>query len=151
MVLDSHYPHHRSIQSQHHKIWSPSPSISSILPRKSHSDHDIMKSVYDASISSNISIVPSSDTELVLHEFQWRHGGSLVILTGTFDQWQGTVYMERDHDSGYFYSTLPLDPKKKWIFKFIVDGVWRCSLDFSTETDIQGNVNNVIYPFEMTS
>lgn len=148
MVLDSHYPHHRLVQSRNCRIWSSSSSIS---PQKSHSDHDIVKSVYDASKSSNVSIASSYDPELVLYEFQWRHDGRFVILTGTFDQWQGTIHMKRDHDSGYFYSTLFLDPKRKWIFKFIVDGVWRCSLDFLTEIDIQGNVNNVIYPINITS
>ena len=28
------------------------------------------------------------------------------------------------------------------MFKFVVDGVWRCSGEFPTESDPQGNVNN---------
>lgn len=68
-----------------------------------------------------------------------------MVLTGTFDEWQQGTTMIRD-PTGCHGATIDLDPSQKWIFKFVVDGIWRCSLDFATETDALGNVNNVIYP-----
>lgn len=80
------------------------------------------------------------------HEFVWKYGGSRVILTGNFDDWSESVVMVKDHANGVFRANVTLDPTKTWYFKFVVDGVWRCSLDFCTETDASGNVNNVLYP-----
>lgn len=82
------------------------------------------------------------------YEFIWRGGASKVILTGAFDEWSQSILMARDHANGVFRSTIRLDPTKKWIFKFVVDGTWRCSDDFAIETDKFGNANNVIHPME---
>ena len=49
-------------------------------------------------------------------------------------------------EASIYRATIPLDPDETHEFKFVVDGVWRCSLDFATVTDPQGNVNNVIRP-----
>lgn len=54
--------------------------------------------------------------------------------------------MTKEPSTGYFSATVRLDPTQKWLFKFVVDGVWRCSLEFPTETDPLYNVNNVLYP-----
>lgn len=81
------------------------------------------------------------------HEFVWKYGGNRVILTGSFDNWNQSVQMTRDQsDSRIFRATVILDPEALWRFKFVVDGVWRCSLDFDTETDSAGNVNNIWPP-----
>lgn len=80
------------------------------------------------------------------HEFIWKYGGSKVILTGSFDEWSQSILMVRDHANGVFRATVNLDPTQTWYFKFVVDGVWRCSLDFCTETDATGNVNNILRP-----
>lgn len=80
------------------------------------------------------------------HEFVWKYGGSKVILTGSFDEWSQSILMVRDHANGVFRATVNLDPTQTWHFKFVVDGVWRCSLDFCTETDATGNVNNILRP-----
>ena len=84
------------------------------------------------------------------HEFVWKYGGTKVILTGNFDDWSQSILMMRDHANGIFRATVDLDSKQTWIFKFVVDGVWRCSLDFCT-IEQDGNVNNVIYPEVRTS
>lgn len=78
-------------------------------------------------------------------EFIWKHGGSNVTLTGTFDGWNKSIKMRRDQ-FGIFRVTIPLDPTVPWIFKFVVDGVWRCSMDLPTVTDQAGNVNNILPP-----
>ena len=77
-------------------------------------------------------------------EIVWKQGGSIVILTGSFDQWKGTIRMTKDTRTGMFRTTLMCDPGRQVTFKFIVDDIWRCSLDYDTEVDPQGNVNNVI-------
>lgn len=81
------------------------------------------------------------------HEFIWRYGGKQVILTGNWDNWAASGQPMRYHaDSGVFKCVLDLDPTVAWQFKFVVDGIWRCSLDFPTCCDAQGNANNVLYP-----
>jgi hypothetical protein len=81
------------------------------------------------------------------YEFVWKYGGNEVILTGNFDNWQKTIIMKMDNtDSQTFRVTLMLEPTQTWYYKFVVDGIWRCSLEFPTETDNAGNVNNVVYP-----
>ncbi len=77
-------------------------------------------------------------------EFTWKHGGNNVILTGSFDNWQQSIPMARDNHNDMWRKTVLLDPSGIHQFKFIVDGVWRCSLDWETATDESGNVNNVI-------
>ena len=80
-------------------------------------------------------------------EFHWSSGGENVVVTGTFDNWQQTVKLARMPGSGNFYSaTAPLDRSQKWLFKFVVDGMWRCSPHYPIEIDEQGNENNVYYP-----
>lgn len=95
----------------------------------------------DSNTNSNIKAVKTP------HEFVWKYGGSRVILTGSFDNWNQSIQMTRDQsDSRLFRATVFLDPEALWRFKFVVDGVWRCSLDFETETDTAGNVNNIWPP-----
>jgi hypothetical protein len=35
-----------------------------------------------------------------------------------------------------FIAVVPLDPSKKYHFKFVVDGVWRCSGEVGTSLEI---------------
>ena len=87
----------------------------------------------------------SKITSSTPHDFVWKNGGGKVCLTGSFDNWSQSILMARDQN-GVFRATVNLNPKQKWVFKFVVDNVWRCSLDFASEIDENGNVNNVIYP-----
>jgi hypothetical protein len=91
----------------------------------------------------------TTKTRTTPHEFVWKYGGGKVILTGDFDDWSQSILMVRDHANGIFRATVNLDPAETWIFKFVVDGVWRCSLDFCT-VERDGIVNNVIYPEHST-
>lgn len=76
-------------------------------------------------------------------KFHWPHGGKHVILTGTFDDWKETVSMVKEARTvDEFTATVNLDPSKKTLFKFVVDGVWRCTGEHATEQDTYGNVNN---------
>lgn len=90
---------------------------------------------------------PVDSDGLVVHEFIWKYGGKEVILAGSFTNWSPSIPMvPSDQGREYWRALVQLDPKKPWEFKFIVDGVWRCSLDHPTTTDPSGNTNNIIYP-----
>lgn len=90
---------------------------------------------------------PFDSDGLIVHEFIWKYGGKEVILAGSFTNWSPTIQMvPSDQCREYWRALVQLDPKKAWEFKFIVDGVWRCSLDHPTITDPNGNTNNIIYP-----
>jgi hypothetical protein len=91
------------------------------------------------------------DVKMQVFEFVWPHGGDQVILTGNFDDWKATHYMTKNLDSGIWETHITLDRTRKIIFKFVVDGIWRCSLDFPTEEDDHHNVNNVIFPEDVAA
>ncbi|KAJ7095089.1 hypothetical protein B0H15DRAFT_91323 [Mycena belliarum] len=79
-----------------------------------------------------------------LHEvhFTWPSAHpSVVVVTGTFDEWTASVHLVKS-ESGFHGSTLiPWD--SKILFKYIVDSNWVCESTSPTETDASGNVNNV--------
>jgi hypothetical protein len=79
-------------------------------------------------------------------EFTWTHGGhSSVIVTGSFDNWSSSIKLAKDQANDMWRKTVLLEGNQQYQFKYIVDGVWRCSMDWDTITDAQGNVNNVIF------
>ncbi|KAJ7499228.1 hypothetical protein FB451DRAFT_1428486, partial [Mycena latifolia] len=62
-------------------------------------------------------------------------------LTGTFDEWTGSVHLVKN-ETGFHGSTrIPWDTKI--LFKYIIDTNWVCEATSPTETDASGNVNNV--------
>lgn len=78
-------------------------------------------------------------------EFTWKHGGcNSVIVTGSFDNWSSSIHLAKDQANDMWRKTVLLDLTKPHQFKFVVDGVWRCSMDWETITDAQGNVNNIV-------
>ena len=79
-------------------------------------------------------------------DITWNGHGDSVVLTGSFDNWTASVLMIRDDLDGLFKATIIHDPSVKLNFKFIVDGEWCCSDGYPTETDEDGNINNVIHP-----
>lgn len=83
--------------------------------------------------------------ECMRHDFIWKYGGTKITLTGSFDNWTKSMPMQWDEKLEVFRASVYLNPYTTWTFKFVVDGVWRCSLDFPTATDEDGNVNNVFY------
>ncbi|KAF9199167.1 hypothetical protein BGZ49_010756 [Haplosporangium sp. Z 27] len=78
-------------------------------------------------------------------KFQWRHGGSVVMVTGTFDNWEKSIILSRSADNqDNFEVSINVPRSQIVLFKFIVDGVWMCSDSYVTEYDEQGNLNNVL-------
>ena len=79
----------------------------------------------------------------------WRGGASQVELRGTFTEpyWQETLKLEKEIDS----DTWKLDLSNfglaagTYLFKFVVDGVWRVSQEYLSCFDKDGNENNNIF------
>lgn len=83
----------------------------------------------------------------IVHEFIWKYGGKEVLLAGAFTDWKPTIHMvPSDANREYWRALVELDPSQPWEFKFVVDGIWRCSLDLPTISDPSNNTNNIIHP-----
>ena len=76
-------------------------------------------------------------------KFEWREGGEEVLITGSFCEWNEKFNMNKNDSNGFFELKILL-PKGKYEFKFVVDGVWRCSNNYPQINDNRGNVNNYI-------
>lgn len=87
----------------------------------------------------------SADSGYTAHKFEWKHGGSTVKVTGTFDNWEKTITMERSaQNKDHFEATVTIDRSRKVLFKYVVDGDWKCAEECDTELDQPGNMNNVL-------
>lgn len=88
-----------------------------------------------------------TDRPVQVHEFIWKYGGRQVRLAGSFTAWAPSIEMVPTGPAlDYWRALVELDPTQAWQFKFVVDGIWRCSLDLPTCTDSAGNTNNIIHP-----
>ncbi|KAH7888055.1 hypothetical protein F5I97DRAFT_943890 [Phlebopus sp. FC_14] len=70
-------------------------------------------------------------------------GPTDVIVTGTFDQWSSSIHLAKG-DAG-FSGIVKIPWDEKIVYKYIVDGYWRCRDDRPSENDGNGNVNNVMH------
>ena len=77
-----------------------------------------------------------------LTKFYWNEGGNEVFITGSFCEWNERLKMHRNKDN--IFEVELLLPKGKYEFKFIVDGIWRCSSNYNQIKDNRGNNNNFI-------
>ena len=94
----------------------------------------------------------ASGNNILVHEFIWKYGGKQVFLAGSFNDWKADIEMiPMASASDYLHAMVALDPTVAWQFKFVVDGVWRCSLELPTVVDSHGNTNNVIIPESKTN
>lgn len=89
------------------------------------------------------------------YTFTWPAGPNEVILTGTFDDWKGSLPLVKT-SSGSFEITTPLpEPKEeddgKIYFKFIVDGDWTVSDNYDKESDGCGFQNNYVDASKITA
>ncbi|KAK0782609.1 hypothetical protein LTR91_003694 [Friedmanniomyces endolithicus] len=84
------------------------------------------------------------------HTFRWQHTAQQVFVTGTFDNWSKTEKL--NWNGSGFEKTVSLPEKQdKILYKFFVDGDWKHDQSAKTETDHQGNVNNVLDPSDIQS
>lgn len=72
---------------------------------------------------------------------QWSHGGRMVYVTGTFNNWAERIPMRQSRNDFTVCLNLPVGTFQ---YKFIVDNEWRFSPTQPLVQDAQGNVNNCI-------
>ena len=77
------------------------------------------------------------------YEFFWNEGGVKVSVTGTFGNWSEYFSMTKDPKDQIFKCTVNLT-KKKHLYKFIVDNVWKYTNKQPFEKDDKGNTNNFV-------
>jgi len=81
------------------------------------------------------------ETKVPTH-FEWREGGKVVYISGSFSNWTHWFIMKKN-ENGVFEIVLDL-PMGSYEYKFIVDNKWRYSLLQPTCKDSKGNTNNII-------
>jgi hypothetical protein len=79
-----------------------------------------------------------------LFEFVPPKQASVVVVTGSFDNWSQSAKMEPS-ENGIFYKTLQIPVDVSVSFKFIVDGEWMCDDSKQKVDDGNGNINNVLF------
>ncbi|KRX00271.1 Immunoglobulin E-set [Pseudocohnilembus persalinus] len=89
-----------------------------------------------------------TDCSINVTQFTWKYGGQRVFITGSWNQWQASIQMNKMAENPkYFAITLSL-PQGKYEYKFIVDDKWEFDKMEPKIQDGQGGYNNVIevYP-----
>lgn len=82
------------------------------------------------------------DDTKIPYTFEWKEGGTRVLLTGQFVNWNQFFEMTKD-ERGVFITQITL-PRQTFMFKFIVDGTWKFSSHYPTKDDGSYNINNVV-------
>ena len=97
----------------------------------------------NSSITMNSEIYDNKN-KYIYYKFEWIGKGRNVLLSGDFsDNWKTKIYMKKNEETGIFEVILPLE-RKKFNFKFIIDGDWVCSKQYQTTYDNHNNLNNFI-------
>lgn len=97
----------------------------------------------NSSITMNSEIYDNRN-KYIYYKFEWIGEGKNVLLSGDFsDNWKTKIYMKKNEETGIFEVILPLE-RKKFNFKFIIDGDWVCSKQYQTTYDNHNNLNNFI-------
>ena len=79
----------------------------------------------------------------ILYTFTWDEGGKNVKITGSFVNWSIQYDMIYNQEEKIFKYSHKLS-KGKYSYKFIVDGVWKCSQKQQTIKDNSNNTNNFL-------
>ncbi|KAM3425060.1 hypothetical protein BST61_g7027 [Cercospora zeina] len=78
------------------------------------------------------------------YNFTWSHPADEVYVTGTFDNWSKSVKLDKKDQLHEKLVNLPTT--EKVFYKFVADGTWSHDHTAKTETDHEGNLNNVLLP-----
>lgn len=84
----------------------------------------------------------SEQPDVVPVVFTWNFGGARVFVVGAWDGWGERTQMSRDGST--FIAVLYLPCGQTFQFKYFVDDNWQCNPSLPTQTDSQGNTNNVV-------
>lgn len=74
--------------------------------------------------------------------FLWEEGGNEIYITGSFCNWNERLKMYKNKKN--IFELKIVLPKGQYEFKYIVDGVWKCSSLYPQKYDNKGNNNNYI-------
>ncbi|KAG0147635.1 hypothetical protein CROQUDRAFT_655833 [Cronartium quercuum f. sp. fusiforme G11] len=78
------------------------------------------------------------------HQFRWDSSvPQQVFIKGSFDQWQSPLELFKEQ-SGKFGRSIELEYGSRVLYKYVVDGNWRHNPNEPTETDLHGNINNLL-------
>ena len=120
------------------KSESSSSSNSNMKKKKksfSNSSDDIIKEQAQKIISQD---------NKVPFKFEWKEGGNKVKITGSFlSNWTMIIDMVKNPKTNFHEFNINL-PCQKHQFKFIIDGIWKCSNDYNKINDGHNNINNEI-------
>lgn len=72
---------------------------------------------------------------------EWKHGGSDVLLEGSWDNWHTRVPLQR---AGKDFTLLKFLQVGVYHYKFLVDGKWRHAPDLPCMFDEKGNGINIL-------
>ncbi|KAG0049287.1 hypothetical protein BGZ83_005897 [Gryganskiella cystojenkinii] len=150
---------HKPASEHHHQPTATSPSSSTgattaarhepvkVAHEPSVHAHDNRNMTYANALNATpADVIPAPK---IAHTFEWKQGGGIVKVTGTWDNWTGPTVLKRvPGNQGRFEAIVDLDRTQKVLFKFIVDGLWKCTDEFETEYDQSGNQNNVLRPIK---
>ena len=110
-------------------------------------NNSINKSLSD-SLSSNDNKTQNKEKDEnniseILYTFIWDEGGTNVKVTGSFVNWANSFDMKYYPEEKVFKYSHNLF-RGKHSYKFIVDGVWKCSQKQPMTKDNSNNTNNFI-------
>ena len=70
---------------------------------------------------------------------------TLVTIAGNFNGWNTYATELTKNDAGIWSVRLPLQPARRYLYKFLIDGFWVADPDNpDTVPDGQGGVNSVV-------
>ena len=95
---------------------------------------------FNDKLTKDKNISESNSNNLI--NFIWKEGGDEVFITGSFCDWKKRFKMNKNENNIFEKEILLL--KGIYEFKFIVDGVWKCSSYYPHKSDKEGNDNNYI-------
>ncbi len=97
----------------------------------------------DDTIKEQTPKIISQDNK-VPFKFEWKEGGNKVKITGSFlSNWTMIIDMVKNPKTNFHEFNINL-PCQKHQFKFIIDGIWKCSNDYNKINDGHNNINNEI-------
>ena len=114
----------------------------SVSLSENNKNHDSLSVPSSDEIKSNEENTNENEKE-VIYTFIWEEGGNNVKVTGSFVNWSTQFDMNYYPGEKLFkYKTIL--SKEKHTFKYIVDGIWKCSQKYPTTKDNSNNMNNFI-------
>ncbi|EEB08640.1 AMP-activated protein kinase beta subunit [Schizosaccharomyces japonicus yFS275] len=120
------------VELEEHEPTSPTDAVEGDDSQQSKSKKKTQTSAKKTHVPYNGPRVPTV--------IQWRGNGNNVYVTGTFSRWKKKVQLLKEDNFTVLLQLRPCTQR----FKFLVDGVWRCSPDFPTATDAEGNLYNYL-------